>query len=530
MSLYADRVKDTTLTTGTGPITLVNTAPTGYQTFATAFGATSQTVAYCIADQTGSNWEVGTGVFNGTTGLTRVTVLGSSNSGSLVNFTSGTKDVFCTAPAKYLDTFTSSNQGVVPASGGGTTTFLRADGSFAAPPTTAPAGATTQVQFNNAGAFGGASTFTYASGTDTLSVGFLNSAIFTSSAVGLVPASGGSSTQYLSADGTFTTPTATVTPAGADTQIQYNAAGALGASANFTFNSTTNTVTLGGTSGTATYTTRIPTTNQNPIALAVIAQNSTRTSSTSAGGALTLRSGNGRPTGAGAGGTVTVTSGDAGTSGAGGAINITSGRGGTTEFSGGGGDITLTGGSGKTVDGVYGGAITLQSGAGADIFAYSGNNPNGNGGGGTFRGGAGGSVGVAGNGGTFQFVGGQAVGSFGDGGSFSLAGGIASGGGGTGGGCTFTNGYAGNAAYADGNIFFYLSSSSGFPGAIKLNSSFGTSAIEITRSGSATQMGFFNTTPISKPTITGSRASGAALQDLLTKLASLGLITDSTTI
>jgi len=103
MSLYADRVKDTTLITGTGPITLVNTAPTGYQTFATAFGATSQTVAYCIADQSGSNWEVGTGVFNGTTGLTRVTVLGSSNGGSLVNFTSGTKDVFCSAPAKYLE-------------------------------------------------------------------------------------------------------------------------------------------------------------------------------------------------------------------------------------------------------------------------------------------------------------------------------------------------------------------------------------------------------------------------------------------
>jgi hypothetical protein len=103
MALYADRVKDTSVSTGTGAITLANSAPTGFQTFATAFGASAITVAYCIADQTGNNWEVGTGVFNGTTGLTRVTVLGSSNSGSLVNFTSGTKDVFCTAPAKYLE-------------------------------------------------------------------------------------------------------------------------------------------------------------------------------------------------------------------------------------------------------------------------------------------------------------------------------------------------------------------------------------------------------------------------------------------
>jgi hypothetical protein len=103
MPLYADRVKDSTTITGTGAITLANSAPTGFQTFATAFGSSTITVAYCIVDQTGNNWEVGTGVFNGTTGLTRANVLGSSDSGSLVNFTSGTKDVFCTVPAKYLE-------------------------------------------------------------------------------------------------------------------------------------------------------------------------------------------------------------------------------------------------------------------------------------------------------------------------------------------------------------------------------------------------------------------------------------------
>jgi hypothetical protein len=170
--MYADRVKDTTLSTGTGAITLAGAAPTGYQSFLTAFGTGTQTVAYCIADQTGPNWEVGTGTYNGSANtLARTTVLASSNGGSLVNFTGGTQDVFCTAPAKYLDTFTSANQGVVPASGGGTSNFLRADGTFAAPSTTAPAGSTTQIQYNNAGAFGGSANFTYSTGTNTFTVG-----------------------------------------------------------------------------------------------------------------------------------------------------------------------------------------------------------------------------------------------------------------------------------------------------------------------------------------------------------------------
>jgi hypothetical protein len=173
MALYADRVKQSLGITGTGTVTLtLATTGNGYQSFLTAFGTGTQTVAYCIADQTGPNWEVGTGTYNGSANtLARTTVLASSNGGSLTNFSGGTQDVFCTAPAKYLDTFTSANQGVVPASGGGTTNFLRADGTFAAPPATAPASPTTSVQFNNAGAFGGSANFTYVTGTNTLNVG-----------------------------------------------------------------------------------------------------------------------------------------------------------------------------------------------------------------------------------------------------------------------------------------------------------------------------------------------------------------------
>lgn len=92
-----DRVKETTTTAGTGTVTLLGAA-TGFQSFSAIGNA--NTTYYCIAGQTGSEWEVGVGTYtsSGTT-LSRDTVLASSNSGSLVNFSAGTKDVFVTYPA-----------------------------------------------------------------------------------------------------------------------------------------------------------------------------------------------------------------------------------------------------------------------------------------------------------------------------------------------------------------------------------------------------------------------------------------------
>lgn len=92
-----DRVKETTTSTGTGTVTLAGAA-TGYQSFSAIGNA--NTTYYCIAGQGTSEWEVGIGTYtsSGTT-LARTTVLASSNSGSLVNFSAGTKDVFCTFPA-----------------------------------------------------------------------------------------------------------------------------------------------------------------------------------------------------------------------------------------------------------------------------------------------------------------------------------------------------------------------------------------------------------------------------------------------
>lgn len=95
-----DRVKDTTTTTGTGNITLSGTAPTGYQSFNTAFG-TSVYFNYCITG--GSEWETGIGHLSASTTLVRDTILSSSNSGSAVSFSSGTKDVFVTLPGEFIE-------------------------------------------------------------------------------------------------------------------------------------------------------------------------------------------------------------------------------------------------------------------------------------------------------------------------------------------------------------------------------------------------------------------------------------------
>lgn len=102
--VLANRVRETTTTTGTGTITLAG-AVTGYQSFA-AIG-NSNTTYYTISGQGTSQWEVGIGTYtaSGTT-LSRDTVLASSNSGSLVSFSAGTKDVFVTYPSNksvYLD-------------------------------------------------------------------------------------------------------------------------------------------------------------------------------------------------------------------------------------------------------------------------------------------------------------------------------------------------------------------------------------------------------------------------------------------
>lgn len=115
---------------------------------------------------------------------------------------------------------------------------------------------------------------------------------------------------------------------------------------------------------------------------------------------------------------------------------------------------------------------------------------------------------------------------------------------------------AGNGSYiisrSTGTIEFYCGTTSIFAGQFDAAGDFkvnNTTASTTTTSGCATfaggigvagqatlasarivgNIGFYNTAPAAKPTVTGSRGGNAALASLLTALANLGLITDSTT-
>jgi hypothetical protein len=96
--VIADRVRETTTTSGTGTVTLGG-AYAGFQSFSVI--GNGNTTYYAIVDSTTGAWEVGIGTYtaSGTT-LARDTVLSSSNSGSLVNFAANTKDVIVTQPSE----------------------------------------------------------------------------------------------------------------------------------------------------------------------------------------------------------------------------------------------------------------------------------------------------------------------------------------------------------------------------------------------------------------------------------------------
>jgi len=127
-----------------------------------------------------------------------------------------------------LPEFTSTEAGLVSGSGGGTTNYLRADGGW-----NAPLG-TTNLGYTAAPAQG---TVTSDTGTDA------TVPLFDSTNAGLVGGSGGGSTNFLRADGTWHAPPGVM--AGADTQVQFNDNGGAGGDTGLTFNKTTNELTVG---------------------------------------------------------------------------------------------------------------------------------------------------------------------------------------------------------------------------------------------------------------------------------------------
>ena len=93
-----DRVKETTTTTGTGTISLGG-AVTGFETFGTGIG-NSNTTYYAVTLPGTAEFEVGLGTLNSDSStIARTTIISSSNSDSAVDFSAGTKTIFCTIPA-----------------------------------------------------------------------------------------------------------------------------------------------------------------------------------------------------------------------------------------------------------------------------------------------------------------------------------------------------------------------------------------------------------------------------------------------
>ena len=123
--VIADRVRETTTTTGTGTITLGG-AVANFETF-TANLSNSDTTYYAIVDNTNGAFEVGLGTFTASGTTLARSVIASSNSNNLVDFGAGTKDVFITVPASKIVVEDGSNNVAI----GGTVTATAFSGSGA---------------------------------------------------------------------------------------------------------------------------------------------------------------------------------------------------------------------------------------------------------------------------------------------------------------------------------------------------------------------------------------------------------------
>ena len=182
--LIADRVQETSTTSGTGSLTLAG-AVSGFQTFTAGIGDGNSTY-YTIYDSTAFAWEVGIGTYTASGSiLSRTTVLSNSlGTTALISFAANSKSVFVTYPAEKSvygsdTTLVAPSGTLLPIANGGTGTATPAlvagtditiSGSW--PNQTinstgggggggTPGGADTQIQYNNAGSFAGSADLTF---------------------------------------------------------------------------------------------------------------------------------------------------------------------------------------------------------------------------------------------------------------------------------------------------------------------------------------------------------------------------------
>ena len=106
--VFADRVLDTSITTGTGALALSGTSPLGWRAFSTVC-AVGDAFYYTIYDPITGAWETGEGSYSALNTVARNTVRASTNAGALVNFAANAKSVFIDVIGYYF--------GTVPAGG-----------------------------------------------------------------------------------------------------------------------------------------------------------------------------------------------------------------------------------------------------------------------------------------------------------------------------------------------------------------------------------------------------------------------------
>ena len=217
--ITADRVKDTSTTTGTGNITVSGSAPFGYRTFSTVLSV-ADTFYYAIQGQATAEWEIGVGTYASTNQFARTTVLASSASNSAVSFSSGTKNVFITLAATrtlQLKSGDTPTAGSIPYGDGSTLSYssvgtagqvLISGGSGSPTWSSAGTGSVTSVDVS-----GGTTGLTTSGGPVTTS--------------GTITISG---TLAIANGGTNSTatPTAGTIPYGTGTALAYSAAGTSG--------------------------------------------------------------------------------------------------------------------------------------------------------------------------------------------------------------------------------------------------------------------------------------------------------------
>lgn len=104
--IKADRVKETSTSTGATTFALAG-AVTGFRAFSSVCSV-ADTFYYVIDSDSGSEWETGLGTYSATNTLTRTTVYASSNSGSIVTFSAGTKNVYISLTGRQIDTVSAS--------------------------------------------------------------------------------------------------------------------------------------------------------------------------------------------------------------------------------------------------------------------------------------------------------------------------------------------------------------------------------------------------------------------------------------